>query len=470
MPAEWGNISIQELCDAVGGTLLLGDPGCVLKGLSTDSRTIRAGEVFWALKGERHDGHRFVQAAAHKGASCVVVERGAAGDPAKDAPCAVIAVRETLRALGRLASWWRSRHETVVIAVTGTSGKTTTKEMTAGILEIGSETFRNPGNFNNLIGLPLSLLQLRKSHARAVLEMGMNRPGEIARLTEISDPEVGLITNVGKAHLEGVGGLEGVAAAKVELLRGMRPKGKAVLNGDDERLMRVASAVPHRGLTFGLGKGNDVRAAGIQSHGAEGVVFDILHREMRLPVELRVPGIQNVVNALGAAAAAFCLEEPPDHVAEGLGKFRGLKGRFMAIRLSGGGVLIDDTYNSNPSSLKSALESLKGLGNPGSGYIIALGDMKELGGAASPEHLKAGERVARIDPRLFLALGEHAPEMVRGALEAGMARERAREVMDHADMVRSISTEYREGDVILLKGSRKMELDRVMEEVRSELS
>jgi UDP-N-acetylmuramoyl-tripeptide--D-alanyl-D-alanine ligase len=223
MSTVWGEITAKEILEPICGTWISGNQQTILKGLSTDSRKTGPGELFWALKGERYDGHDFVEMAIDRGAAGIVIQKDYWKGEGGRGPV-VITVDDTLRALGDMAAWWRQHHSIQLVAITGSAGKTTTKEMAAGILKLGHKTLKNQGNYNNLIGLPLTLMQLDESYRRTVLEMGMNHPGEIARLTCIADPDVGVITNVGMAHIEGLGSLEGVARAKVELVEKLSSK------------------------------------------------------------------------------------------------------------------------------------------------------------------------------------------------------------------------------------------------------
>ena len=293
--------------------------------------------------------------------------------------------------------------------------------------------------------------------------MGMNRPGEISRLTEITDPDVGLITNVGRAHLEGVGSVEGVARAKVELLEKMSPRALAILNGDDDLLMRAAGAFPVKPITFGEGPQNQVRAEKIRNLGREGFSFDIHWEGESFPLRLRVPGLQNVQNALAAAAIALSMAVSTDRIQEGLRGFEGIKGRFQVVPLAAGSTLIDDTYNSNPSSLRAALQSLRALAPQGAKVIVGLGEMLELGDETVPGHLEAGEMVAEADADWFVALGDHAPEMIRGAIHTGYPPERAIRVKDHHEMGTKIIEVMKPGDLVFLKASRRIGLERVAE-------
>jgi UDP-N-acetylmuramoyl-tripeptide--D-alanyl-D-alanine ligase len=469
MPAAWGQITAVEILSPTKGKRISGNSGTVLSGISTDSRSINPGELFWALKGERFDGHDFALKAIENGAAGIVVQKEwwnsevAAKLLSNSRIPSISTVNDALKALGDLAEWWRQQHNVQVVAITGSSGKTTTKEMVADILEQEGLTLKNQGNFNNLIGLPLTLLQLEERHQYAVLEMGMNRPGEIGRLTEIADPDVGAIINVGMAHIEGLGDIEGIARAKTEMIEKVSSESKVVLNGDDQLLLKTASRFEKQWITFGLGERNDVRAKGIRNLGIDGVFFDLLVRDDSRPVRLKVPGLQNVLNALASAAVSLCLETSLENIVKGLGDFEGLKGRFMVTSLPGGITLVDDTYNANPSSLKAALASIGSMVDEGRKIIVCLGEMMELGDATVPEHRKAGRSVAELGTYYFLAMGEHAHEMINGAIDSGMPSNRAQVVKSHNEMVKKIKNEMYEGDLVFIKGSRKMGLEKVVE-------
>ena len=463
MAPRWGKITGDQIATALRGQLDSGKREVVIHGLTTDSRAVERGQLFLALRGERYDGHDFVRNALEKGASGAVVEKGACPDIPRGTDPLMITVHDTLKALGDLASWWRHEHRATIVAITGSAGKTSTKDMTAEILATGSPTLKNEGNLNNLIGMPLTLLRLDEDHERAVLEMGMNRPGEIGRLTEIADPHVGLITNVARAHLEGLGDVRGVARAKCELLEKMSRDRTAILNGDVPLLMEEAGRFNREFMTFGFEKDNHVRAVAIQNRGMKGMAFKIRYKDRTIPIELSVPGIQNVANALAASAVAFSLHEPEENLVEGLKRFRGIKGRFSITPLSLGATLIDDTYNANPSSLMAAVHTIKGWLSEGGKLIVGLGEMLELGQEADRAHREAGEMVAELKPRLFLAIGEHARQMVDGALAKGLPRKDCVEVKRHEEMVWMIKEAVEEGDIVFLKGSRGMRLEKVAE-------
>ena len=463
MSAEWGKISSKEILAAVKGRLVSGDPHARFSGFNSDSRSTVRGELFWALKGDRFDGHDFVSQAVLQGASGVVVQEGFRVSLENPSPTVIIAVNDTLRALGDLAAWWRRQHATKVVALTGSSGKTTTKEMTAAILQMGGETLKNPGNHNNLIGLPVTLLKLEKTHQRAVLEMGMNHKGEIARLTEIANPDVAAILNVGMAHLEGLGNIDGVAEAKTEMMEKLSSEAKIVLNGDDKVLMKHAARFNRDVITFGLAEGNNIRGTHIKNRGSDGMGFDLTFDGNTWPVNLGVSGTHNVKNALAAAAIGLCLNEPPEQIVKGLGVFQGIKGRFQSIPLEKNILLIDDTYNANPSALKAALDSAVPLVHKEGRFIVGLGDMLELGEAAVSAHREAGGRVAASGASWFFAMGSHANDMKKGAIAEGMPSNRIIIAETHDDLTTRMIQEIEPRDTIFLKGSRMMQFEKISE-------
>ncbi len=465
MAASWGRITVREIADAANGALLVGPADTAISGVNTDTRSLEPGELFWALVGERFDGHDFMDAALEQGAAGLVGKPARVRSLSLPRGCVAVGVEDPLKALGDLASWWRREQGAAVAALTGSAGKTTTKEMAAAVLHLGGPTLRNRGNLNNLVGLPLTLLGLRGKHRYAVLEMGMNRPGEIARLTEIADPDVGLITNVARAHLEGLGDLQAVARAKAELLDRMRPASTAVLNGDDALLMAEARRFGGRIVTFGLGPENQVRAERVRSLGRGGTRFDLVRGAERTEVRLHAPGRQNVLNALAAAALADSLGADPRSVTKGLETFRGVPGRFTILDLPGGGILVDDTYNANPSSLEAAMDSLADLAGGRGRILVCLGDMLELGRETVPAHLEAGRMAAERGAAHLLVLGEQADHVLRGAREGGLAAERTRRMHNHEEMANGILDLLENGDIVLLKGSRGMRLEKVVERI-----
>jgi UDP-N-acetylmuramoyl-tripeptide--D-alanyl-D-alanine ligase len=464
MAAKWGEITVKEVSSAINGRQISGSPDEFVDGLSTDSRKMKPGYIFLALKGERYDGHNFLNNAINAGAMGVIVEPDSTiTKKSFSNNLVVINVSSTLKALGDLASWWRKQWQGKVIAITGSNGKSTTKEMTASILSLKVKTMKSPGNFNNLIGLPLTILLLQEQDKLAVLEMGMNMPGEIARLTQIADPNIGLITNVAGAHLEGLNDLHGVMRAKGELLGVMSEKSTAVLNGDDEVYEQLSSTFQGKVVTFGLGKTNHVRAEKIKKIGDRTQAFNICIKGETIPIKIHLPGIHNVLNALSGAAIAFCLSVPNELIAQGLEKFRSIKGRFHFIDLNGGIRIIDDTYNANPSSLRAALQTIKDLAGKSHGLVIGLGEMMELGKESSKYHFDAGQLVADMNARYLVVMGEHGRDVIEGACKGGMERKQTHIATTHAEMSDAIKAHIKKGDILFMKGSRKVALDKVVE-------
>jgi UDP-N-acetylmuramoyl-tripeptide--D-alanyl-D-alanine ligase len=467
MSARWGEIAVKDIVSALGGRQICGSPDKLMAGLSTDSRRMVPGHVFLALKGERYDGHSFLAEAVDAGAGGIIVESDTTiPKELSTNRLVVITVSSTLKALGDLAMWWRRQWAGKVIAITGSNGKSTTKEMAASILSLKTNTTKSPGNFNNLIGLPLTILSLEEDHKMAVLEMGMNRPGEIARLTQIAEPDIGLITNVASAHLEGLGDLNGVIKAKGELLREMSQESTAILNGDDESTVRLASTFQGPIITFGLGKMNQVRAENIKKIGACAQAFNIYMNSERIQAKINLPGIHNVFNALSGAAIALCSSVSKELIVQGLEDFRPLKGRFQIIDLDGGIRIIDDTYNSNPSSLKAALLTINELLEKKHALVVGLGEMMELGKEASRYHFDAGQLMAGMGVRSLVVLGEHGRQVIEGACKGGMDISQTYLAANHGEMIDAIKANIREGDIVLLKGSRKAALDVVVEGIR----
>ena len=467
MRVKWGEITVEEIASALGGRRISGSADKCVRGLSTDTRKMAPGHLFLALRGERYDGHDFLAEAINAAAAGLIVQsERAIPEELRGNNLVVITVSSTLKALGDLAQWWRRQWGGRVVAITGSNGKSTTKEMAASILSLKANTMKSPGNFNNLIGLPLTILSLEGDHKMAVLEMGMNRPGEIARLTEIAGPDIGLITNVARAHLEGVGGLQGVVKAKAELL-GMMPKGStAILNGDDELTAGLASTFRGPVVTFGLGKMNQVRAGNIRKIANSTQAFTLSMNSESIRVKINLPGIHNVFNALGGTAVAFCLSVSKELIAQGLEDFRPLQGRFQIIDLNGGIRIIDDTYNANPSSLRAALKTIKELKGKEQGLVVGLGEMMELGEETPKYHFDAGQLIAAMGARYLVVLGEHGQQVIEGARKGSMNAAETQLATTHAEMSDAIKAHVRQGDILFLKGSRKVALDKVVEAIK----
>lgn len=453
------NLDLLNIAQVTAGRLSQADARVTVTGISTDSRSVRPGELFVPLRGEKFDGHDFLTQAVRHGAAACLSEEVIAGFPVP-----VIQVADTLRALGDLAAACRRDFSGPVVAVTGSSGKTTSKEMLSSILSGTAPGLKTEGNFNNLVGLPLTLFRLAPEHRWAVLEMGMSARGEIARLAEIALPDVGVITNIGPAHLETLHGLDGVARAKGELFAALKAGCTAVINADDERVAQLPVANGVRRLLYGFAATAEVRAEEVAVAGAT-VSFRLVLADGARPVTLAVAGRHNVCNALAAAAAATALRIPAEVIVRGLQSFRGGRGRMEVVDLGGGAVLIEDTYNANPLSVRAALTALDEMG--GSGRRIAvLGDMLELGTEAAELHRQIGAEAAQRCDFLFL-LGTMAGETAAGARQQGMPAERVRIVASHAEAADRLRALLRPGDRLLVKGSRGMRMEKVAAALRA---
>lgn len=437
-------------------------------GVTTDSRAVRPGELFIALRGDSHDGHAYVAEAARRGAGGVVVERERSDTRL---PCSVVVVRDTLAALGDLAAFHRRRHHPRVVAITGSNGKTTTKEMLAAILEGALEPgslLRTAGTQNNLVGLPLTLLRLGGTDRVAILEMGMNGPGEIWRLAEIAAPEVGVITCVAPAHLEGLGSIRGVADAKAELYRRLRPSATAVVNADDPLVAAAAGAFPGRKLPFGATPGSEVSIGGsdIVDRGLAGIELRLSIGGRATRVRLGVPGRHNVTNALAAAAAAHALGVDLEAVRRGLEAFRPPGMRMEVSELPGGVTVLNDAYNANPASMAAALRTL--AATDAGRRLAALGEMRELGTQAANAHRELGIQAAAAGLDALFLLGTHAADVRAGAETAGLGRDRIVEATTHQELAARLRAFLRPGDLLLLKGSRGAAMEEVLRHLAGE--
>ncbi|MEW6334680.1 MAG: UDP-N-acetylmuramoyl-tripeptide--D-alanyl-D-alanine ligase [Thermodesulfobacteriota bacterium] len=456
-------LSAGEVLKATGGVPLSGGSEWSCRGVSTDTRTLRAGNLFIALPGKHFDGHDCLAAAAEKGAAGLVIRTDRSGSHAAgERGVPVIGVPDTLQALGDIARAWRMGFTLPVVAITGSSGKTTTKEMLVAIAARSRQVLATEGNFNNLIGLPQTLFRLNREHEIAVVELGMNRPGEIARLTHIARPDMGLITNIGAAHLEGLGSLEAIREEKGALFRVMDGKGVAVINRDDDAVAMLAGRWRGERITFGLGPGADVTALRVEPAGPQGVRFRMAIDGIQTPVHLASPGEHSVRNALAAGAAAWALGFDRLSIAEGLASFRPVPGRMEIRRLQNGVFVILDTYNANPASMRESLKTLQGLRKEGRAVAI-LGDMMELGAQAAAWHEQIGEFLVQTGvDRVFLK-GALSRSIAAGALKKGFPGERITYFDDPAEPVAPLRSLLKKDDWILIKGSRMMRMEDVAE-------
>ncbi len=428
------------------------DGDAVFLGCSTDSRSCSPEQLFVALEGPHHDGHEHVAEARRRGAAAALVSRTV------EASLPLIRVADTLQALGRLAGEWRDRFELPVIGVTGSNGKTTVKEMLAAILSAGVRVLATRGNLNNEIGLPLTLMELNDEHRLAVIEMGANHPGEIARLARLARPHVGVITQCAPAHLEGFGSIEGVARAKGELLANLDRDGTAVINMDDDfaQLWRRLAG-PRRCLGFAIDSAADVRARWSREEAGSRLEMTTPAGPIRL--HLALPGRHNVANAAAATAAALAVGATPEAIARGLAGMQPVPGRLQPKSLGEGICIIDDTYNANPASLQAGLEVLAGF--PGRHWLV-LGDMAELGDQACDYHRQAAKLVRDSSVERLLTIGELS------RLTTTSFGEGARHYASMDALVTALKETLEPHTTVLIKGSRSMGLEDVVAALTSE--
>lgn len=445
---------------AVTGGRISGSPDGEVSGVSTDSRSISAGELFVPLRGARFDGHGYIADVAARGVRVVLADTGFTG--VLPDGVTLVVVDDTLRALGDLAADYRRRFTLPLIAITGSNGKTTTKEMLASILSQTGSGLKTEGNLNNLIGLPQTLFRLSEEARWAVLEMGMSEPGEIDRLAEIAGPQTGIVLNAYPAHLQSMGSIEGVARAKGELLLRLPAGGSAIVNADDRLISRQPVADGARRITFGLADA-DVTATDIISKGVEGQRFQLNLAGKQYLVDLSAYGQHAIYDALAAAAAAHAIGIEPEMIRSGLEQFRPYDKRFRLEALTGL-ILIDDSYNANPASMNAALETLQGLKGDRLAFV-ALGDMLELGDDEMELHRSLGEAAARVADRLYLT-GSLTVATAEGAVSAGMDDENVFFGMSHEEIVADIIRNASPGDFVLVKGSRGMRMEKVAEGIR----
>jgi UDP-N-acetylmuramoyl-tripeptide--D-alanyl-D-alanine ligase len=423
--------------------------------VTIDSRQVQADDLFVALPGERQNGHDFVAHAVAGGATGVLVERLPRGLPPD---VTIFQVSDSLAALQALAAHWRAKHDLKVIGITGSLGKTTCKELTAAVLASAFTVLKSEANLNTEIGLPMTLLQLRPDHQRAVLEMGMYGPGEIRLLCRIAQPQVGVVTNVGPIHMERLGTLEAIAAAKAELVESLPPDGAAILNGDDPLVAAMSQRCAARIVSFGTSPECDVRGAVLASAGLQGATFRLTYGDGSIDVATALPGRHNLHNVLAAAAVGLADGLPLRQVAKALEKVD-LPLRLRTLAGPNGSTIIDDSYNASPASMLAALDLLAEL--PGR-HLALLGDMLELGAYAEEGHRLVGQRAARDLDALYV-VGEGGQLIGEAAQEAGQPTVHFLRSKDEAGPI--LRRALGRGDHLLVKASRALALETVIEEL-----
>lgn len=444
-----------ELIKAVNGRLLWGTEEQVFTGVTTDSRKVSENNLFIPLKGERFDGHDYIEQCFKAGAAVCLTEKSI---PASDGSTAVL-VADTAKALRDMAAWHRKKHNIPVVGITGSVGKTSTKDMIACVLSARYKVLKTLGNFNNEIGLPLTLLNLENFHEAAVIEMGMSGFGEISRLTAAAQPQIAVITNIGVSHIEKLGSKEGILKAKLEILEGLKPSGMVVLNGDDTLLKDLKGKIGFRTVFYGMDGGLDYTARNYESLGEEGTRFDIDIKGRTYSVSVPVPGIHNVYNSLAAIAVGLEMNIPMDVIIDGIGTYSPGNMRQNIITYKGIKI-INDAYNASPQSMQAAINVLEELSSKTRGIAI-LGDMLEMGEMASELHYSVGSFIKDKKIDYLITVGKDSEYITQAVIDSGDQSIKLQHFENNDDALIYILNIIRNGDYILIKGSRGMKMEQI---------
>ena len=463
-PKPW---TAKKIIEATRGELLCGNLRQRFSKVSIDSREIAPQDLFVAIIGDVHDGHTFTNQVVERGVNGLVVNRSRIKDlpfetwQAKNLAC--IAVEDTTTALGDIAAFNRRHSAASVVAITGSNGKTTTRELTNAVVTQEFHTLSTLRNYNNQIGVPLTLLNLESDHQLAVVELGTNSPGEIARLAEICSPDIGVITNIGPAHLEGLGSIDGIMREKGDLLKKLKPGGNLVLNADDSRVRQMACNAKNNVVLFGLSPDADIRADKIREMN-DGIIFSLVHPDERVSIKLNSPARFMIINALAASAVGYVLGISSANIKAGLEAFTPVAGRMNILTLPNEITLIDDTYNANPSSMETAISTLATLRATRRSAFIA-GDMLELGPQAEMLHRKIGAIAARSGIQRIYAHGEFAEAVAAGARDEGLKSTNTF-TGTREEILLNLKQWLQPGDWLLVKGSRGMAMEKIVEELK----
>jgi UDP-N-acetylmuramoyl-tripeptide--D-alanyl-D-alanine ligase len=459
----------EDIAASAGGRVVHGDSRTSIGRIVIDSRTVEAGDCFIAIKGERFDGHDFVPEVLSRGAGSLVVSRDLSESPERGATVVVL-VDDTTLALQDVARDVRRRSGASVVAITGSAGKTTTKEVAAEFLASRHRVFRNKGNLNNHIGLPLSLLELRARPEIAVVELGMNHPGEIRTLVDIAEPDVRVWTNVGDAHLGFFESADAIADAKAEILEGADADDVLVANANDPRIMSRAAWFLGQVVTFGIETAADVRASQVEHRGLAGTSAELSTPAGRATLVTPLLGLGNLSNVLAATAVAIQFDIPVSEIVEAAARLRPASHRGELLRLPGGVTLIDDSYNSSPAALRQALHTVAAAAGCAR-KVAVLGEMLELGAHAEALHREAGRSAAQAGLDLLVTVGGAAARaLAAGAVAAGMPAGAVASVATREEAVEIALARVRPGDLVLVKGSRGIGTDLVVARLTAEFA
>ncbi|AEE96782.1 UDP-N-acetylmuramoyl-tripeptide--D-alanyl-D-alanine ligase [Mahella australiensis] len=449
-------LTVSEVIEATGGQLIAGDKWRIINGVSTDSRTVKPGQLFIALIGERYDGHDFIDNAVTNGASAVMLSKDTA-----DWDIPIIKVEDTLEALKRLAAYYRRMFYLTVVAITGSSGKTTTKEFIYAVLSQKYNVLKNRGNLNNQIGLPLTVFDINPHHQYAVLEMGMSALGEIHDLADIARPHIGVITNIGLSHIEKLGNQQNILRAKLELFDFFGDNDVAVLNGDDPLLCTLHSVLPCRVLYFSTRGKGDIKVLNIRLYKNGYYCYTaVLPDGQREDIYLNIAGFHNVYNSLAAVLVGMEANVPLKQIKAGIESLYDTPQRLRMFQIYPDIQLIDDTYNANPDSMRAAIEVLCDLDS--ARKIAVLGDMLELGGIAETAHTELGRIVAQKRIDVLVTVGRLAHFIADGAEASGMDAHNIYRFNSNDDAISWLDEHITHGDAILIKGSHGMHMDEIV--------
>lgn len=454
--------TLTQVMQATNAVLKKLTASSVFGGVTTDTRKVEEGMLFVALKGEKFDGHDFIAQAAQKGAIGAIVNKDYDVSLLEDVDIDVLAVEDTLKAYQDLAKFWRSKFSIPVIGITGSNGKTTTKDLTAAVLSGKWNVLKTQANFNNEIGLPMTLLQINKTHDAAVVEMGMRGLGQIKALTEIARPTIGVITNVGETHLELLGTIENIAKAKGEMAQAIEINGKVILNADDEHVAKMHEITKAHAVYFGINRSADVKAFDIKTEDGK-TEFEAIVGEKMAHFTLNMLGIHNVYNCLAALAVGYACGLTIEEMQKGLSSFRPTAMRFE-YRKIGDFSIINDAYNASPASTRAALKNLAQVAN--GRKILVMGDMFELGSVETAAHEAIAQQAQEAGVSVLITRGKLTENTAVKARELGM--EQVYECESHEAAVAVLKKVLQKGDTVLFKGSHGMHMEKIIELLENE--
>lgn len=449
------DLIVKEILEATGGELKCGSIHDVIKNVSTDSRNINKGDLFIPIKGDRFDGHLYIEDAIKAGAVCVLTSREK--DDIKNAT--VIKVKDTKDAYLDIARMYRNKFDIKIIGVVGSVGKTSTKDMIASVLERKFNILKTKGNLNNDIGVPRTILEIEDRDDVAVIEMGMNHKGEISRLTNVVMPNCVVISNIGVSHIENLGSRYNILKAKLEVLEGLGKDGIVFLNKDDDMLRNAIDEIGFEVVTYGIDSDCDYKAINIKNNGEDGTIFDVVMNDKLYNVKINAVGLHNVYNALAGIAVGMRFNIPINDIILGVSNFKMGKMR-LNIENRGGIKIINDCYNASPDSMRGAIDVLNSL-SFGKRSIAVLGDMLELGNFSKDEHKKIGEYINKKDIDCIVTVGENSVYIAKELRDGGHLNIYS---FSNGDDVQKFLNDFlKDGDVVLFKGSRGMKLEKIIE-------